>query len=185
MRQMVQSKADSSGFQWAVVGGPETVGKSLNSRQSLPALLKPRLSWSKLTLVSGLRLRAESCAVSICANRFDFALSKLLSLLAGGVSGARGRFGMFVGRVGGSVGRRAAGTYSGCRGCRTCRTLRWEWCSLGDVLAEGGVWDIALVYSVASGGEGALACGLRKYLLLVAGGWETLVDIMLGPWSGR
>lgn len=54
-------------------------------------------------------------------------LEKLLSLLVGGVSGARGRFGMVVApprEQGGSVGRRAAGTYMGWRGCRTWRTLR-------------------------------------------------------------
>lgn len=41
----------------------------------------------------------------------------------------------------------------------------------------------AFAYKVDSGGEGAFACGLRKYLLVIAGCRVKFVDIMLELWS--
>jgi hypothetical protein len=99
--QTAQSAAEASGFQCAVVGGPVTV-PGLESRDSDMDLERRRwscswfsssTSWAKVTVVLGKVL--------------DLPLSKLLSLLAGGVSGACGLLGISVARV--SVGRRAAG----------------------------------------------------------------------------
>ena len=74
---------------------------------------------------------------------FDLPLSKLFSLLGGGVSRPRGPVGMSVGRV--SVGRNAAGMYIGCRGCRSCRTLiKDEWRLVGEMFVEGGVAEVGL-----------------------------------------
>lgn len=110
-------------FQCAVEGGPVT-SLSSSSRPSLAALLKPLLSFSK-SLSSGLPRIGTAPTTSNAATP-DLPLSKLLSLLAGGVSGARGRLGILVGDAAISVGRSAAGMYKGCFGCRSWRTWRCE-----------------------------------------------------------
>jgi hypothetical protein len=103
-------------FQCAVVGGPVTSPSSSSSTTSLPALLSPRRSLSKSSSVGVI-------AVGIPPKLCDFALSKLFSLLCGGVSGARGRSGISFGLLDeGSVGRKHAGVYNGCLGIFSWRT---------------------------------------------------------------
>ena len=144
-RQIAHSAAETSGFQCAVVGGPDTSCGS-SSMPSLAARLRFRLSRSISLPWKPPRGRTPTSIVLAVA--CDFPLSKLLSLLAGGVSGARGRPGMSVGRAVGSVGRSAAGMYIGCRGWRSWRTLMCgDWRLVGEMFADGGVCDIVVVYA--------------------------------------
>lgn len=93
-------------FQCAVDGGPVMLPSS-SSSPSLADLLRPLLNFSK-SLSSG-KPPIGTPPTSSIAGTPALTLSKLLSLLAGGVSGALGRFGILVGGVIMSVGRSAAG----------------------------------------------------------------------------
>ena len=113
VRQRVHLEKRASGFQWAFVGSPVT-SREREIVLVVEVWVRFWLSSPKSSLSSG---DIERCSLLLLSglSDVDLLLSKLLSLLAGGVSGARGRDGIAVGRAGGSVGRSAAGRPRGFR----------------------------------------------------------------------